>query len=320
MPERDAGRSATDHHHPEPSDIELLEAVRRGQTSAFGELYRRHHVAAGRFARRLLHDPDLAADAVAEAFTRTFQAIRHGRGPTEVFLPYLLAAVRTSAARAATQRGRYELDADPIVVADEADLMADAADRAMILQAFAGLPERWRHVLRLTEVEQRSVTEVAAELGLSPNGVSALAFRAREALRASYLQAHLPASADPGCRRIVTKLGRFVRGSLGPRDACAVAAHLERCASCSRSVAELRDIAIAFEGARPTSAPSTEHARRRDRSARPLVGAGVAAVAAALVPLAVAAAPVAGASGATASADPPPASVATLPENLTERS
>ena len=77
-----------------------------------------------------------------------------------------------------------------------------AADRT---QAFASLPERWQLVLWHTEVEGRSAAEVAPILGLAPNAVAALAYRAREGLRQAYLNAHIHAGPPEACRPTIDR-------------------------------------------------------------------------------------------------------------------
>ena len=91
---------------------------------------------------------------------------------------------------------------------------------------------RWR-----TEVEGRSPAEVGPLLGLAPNAVAALAYRAREGLRQAYLNAHIQARPPAGCEDIVPKLGAYVRHDLSNRDRQKVEAHLEGCERCQAFVA-----------------------------------------------------------------------------------
>jgi hypothetical protein len=79
---------------------------------------------------------------------------------------------------------------------------------ALIAPAFDTLPERWRTVLWHTEVEGESPSQVGPLLGLTPNGVLALAYRAREGLRQAYLQVHLLDETSGGrCRSTMERLG-----------------------------------------------------------------------------------------------------------------
>jgi RNA polymerase sigma factor (sigma-70 family) len=82
-----------------------------------------------------------------------------------------------------------------------AEAQAEArAEARLITRAFSRLPERWRTVLWHLEVEGKAPAEVAPVFGLSANGVSALAMRAREGLRQAYLQEHIGTNIPAACR------------------------------------------------------------------------------------------------------------------------
>ena len=115
-------------------------------------------------------------------------------------------------------------------------------DRDLMLTAFQSLPERWRLVLWHTAVEGRKPAEVADVLELTPNGVAALAYRARDGLREAYLQAHLVHRAPSECHDTVIRLGAYVRGGLPRRDRRPVAAHLATCEPCRALLSELRHV------------------------------------------------------------------------------
>ena len=226
-----------------PSDADLLARVRAGDRDAYGELWVRHEPAASSLARYLTRSNHDADDVVADAFARVLRAIDGGAGPTEAFRPYLLTAVRRTAWRRSEDTARHRLGAEE----DEADrldlrLTVDAEDRTdegLVLQAFQGLPERWQLVLWHTEIEGQPPAAVAPLLGLSANATAALAVRAREGLRQSYLQVHLQSRPADTCRFSVEHLGSFVREGLGKRDTAKVEAHLADCHECQDLQADL---------------------------------------------------------------------------------
>ena len=85
----------------------------------------------------------------------------------------------------------------------------------LIARAFTSLPQRWRAVLWQVEVEGERPAVVAPHFGLSPNATAALARRARQGLRAAYLQAHLAADRGAtGCRSVMDKLGAYTAGQV----------------------------------------------------------------------------------------------------------
>jgi RNA polymerase sigma factor (sigma-70 family) len=219
--------------------------------SAYGELYRRHVAAAQGLARQLVHGQAEVDDVVAETFSKVLDLMRRGGGPQDAFRPYLLTAVR----RVAYDRFRGErrnVTTDEIEAFDPGQPFVDPAvaglERSLIARAFLSLPERWRAVLWHTEIEGAKPAEVAPLLGLTANGVAALAYRAREGLRQAYLQMHLSGVARQECRPVVEKLGAYVRGGLSAREAKTVAEHLDDCEDCRAVYAELADVNVALRG------------------------------------------------------------------------
>lgn len=223
------------------SDEELIEQVREGDDDAFAELYRRHAKSAAGTARWLLKSNADADDAVSDAFAGVLQALRNGRGPRENFRAYLLASVRNACyARrpVATLVGDDVLEATlPAFEDPERYVEADT-----IARAFATLSPRWQQALWMSEVEERSLADVGAELGLAPNAIAALRHRAREGFASAYLTEHLARAATPACASVGQRLGAYVRGSASATDVAAVDAHLADCASCRRAADELRDV------------------------------------------------------------------------------
>jgi RNA polymerase sigma factor (sigma-70 family) len=232
-------------HATERSDAELITAVRVGDTGAYEELYRRHVDAAMSVGRHLTGSKADAEDVVSEAFARVLSALQRGAGPEMAFRPYLLTSVRNAFYDRTRKDKRLDVTDD--VPEDLGRVLAAAAasdddvERKMAATAFASLPERWQLVLWHTEVEGRSPAEVGPLLGLAPNAVAALAYRAREGLRQAYLNAHIQARPPAGCEDIVPKLGAYVRHDLSNRDRQKVEAHLEGCERCRAIVAELEE-------------------------------------------------------------------------------
>ncbi len=223
------------------SDAELLAQARDGDGDALGELYVRHRPAALRVARGYGRAGD-AEDLVNEAFERVLGAMRRGRGPADAFRPYLFVTIRRLASdRRATDHA--PLDDVPEAVAAAADEPdASLADRALVAEAFADLPDRWQTVLWHTAVEGRRPRDVARAVGMPANTVAVLAHRARERLRQRYLQAHIGAGCPPDCTPYRARLGAHVRGGLTRRHGGAVEAHLADCPGCRRLADELGDV------------------------------------------------------------------------------
>ncbi len=232
---------------PAPSDAELIACARAGSDDAFTELYERHAAAAQAAARALTRSKATAEDLVAEGFTRLLGALRNGAGPEVAFRPYLLACVRNAFYDRTRKDNRvdWSQDVEAAVPADSLALLdpnMDPEERHLIARAFTTLPERWQLVLWHTEVEGRQPADVAPLLGLAPNAVAALAYRAREGLRKAYLQAHLQAQPPDECRFTRERLGAYVRDGVNPREREQIEEHLDHCDDCKAMYLELVDV------------------------------------------------------------------------------
>lgn len=243
--------SLTDHAPEiELGDAELIALVRGGDIDAYGVLFGRHRDAATRLARTLLAGSD-ADDLVAEAFSRVLETLRRGGGPDLAFRAYLLTVVR----RCHIDRARAlqrTMPTDDLATLDSGEPFSDTAvagfESTAAARAFASLPERWQAVLWHLEVEGQKPAEIAVLLGMSPNSVSALAYRAREGLRQAFVQMHAADAADDTCRATRERLGAYVRHGLSKRDEVAVREHLDGCRACTGLYLELTEVNSSLAG------------------------------------------------------------------------
>jgi len=241
----DRGADAAPEGSPlsELSDERLIARSRRRDRAAFAELWRRHQPSALAAARRFTWiDAD---DLVAEAFTRIYEGLLDGKGPHGPFRPYLYTIVRNLAARWGASRKEIAVDDLETFEApdDLDDPVVQSLDRTLTARAFRSLPPRWQSVLWYTEVEGLDPHEVTAMMGLSANGVAALAYRAREGLRKAWLQEHVShATATGECAWVLAHAGDHARRSVSDRDDARMRAHLALCGSCSIVCEEIDDL------------------------------------------------------------------------------
>jgi RNA polymerase sigma factor (sigma-70 family) len=238
-------RTAAPDDPLEPGDPELIDAVRSGDVDAYALLYRRHSAAAATLARQLTGSRAEADDLVAEAFARVLDVLRSGGGPDVAFRAYLLTTLRNVLYDRARRDKKLEWS-DDMTRHDPGVPWEDSAvaglETRLAARAFHRLPERWQTVLWHTEVEQESPADVAPLLGLTPNGVAALAYRAREGLRQAYLQEHLADGVGRRHAATVDRLGAWARGGLTARQRAKVEAHLATCPDCRALASELADV------------------------------------------------------------------------------
>ncbi|MGO4653097.1 sigma-70 family RNA polymerase sigma factor [Arthrobacter sp. 2RAF22] len=230
----------------ELSDEALIISSRGGDRGAVDLLYRRHHDAAFRFARRLMGNGADADDVAHEAFTKVIAAIGRGNGPEAVFRPYLFRAVRTVAADHWDQQSKeVPSEQTPDTGLEDLGLEAVLSQDSItpVYRAFESLPARWRTVLWHAEVENEPPRRIAPLLGMEPNAVSALLMRARRGLREAYLHEYAAGELpQAGCQPTLPYLAGTVLGTASARDRGAAKEHARGCEDCRKVIAELTDI------------------------------------------------------------------------------
>lgn len=159
---------------------------------AFEAFYRRHIETVTRFLARRVDDPHTVADLVAEVFLAVLGSAHTYRPDlgSEVGWLYGVARNILSAERCRATRelrladrvsGRRRLDADDLARMEERLDAESAARRAF--RAMAELPDSERAVLELMVVDQLSLAETAAALGIRQGTARVRLHRARRSLR-----------------------------------------------------------------------------------------------------------------------------------------
>ena len=128
-------------------------------------------------ARRIA--PEDAEDLVSDSFTAVLHTITVSRkGPVDGFRSYLFATMRNRALRLQKETSNVRVtspeEMEDLAPSEEQIDVVRTEESAAVVRAFHSLPERWRKVLWLSEVEDEPRSEVAAELGLGLNATSAL--------------------------------------------------------------------------------------------------------------------------------------------------
>ena len=179
---------------PDPYEARLVARFRAGDARALEILFDRYADRALGLAVRLTDNREDAEEVAQEAFVRAFRHARSLRGGGGTagggFGPWLLAIVRNLAAdkRRQLRLPTLSLSAPSMdEVADGARPVPEEAERraerAALLAAIESLPEEWRTVLTLCDLEDVPHKEAALVLGRSPEATKSMLYRARRALR-----------------------------------------------------------------------------------------------------------------------------------------
>jgi len=234
-------------------DSVVVERARRGDRDAFVMIYGEHAPGTWRLALAVRPEPDAAGAAVAGAFGKILSP-PHRRVPDRqapVRLQ-LLAAARDAAVSDDPRGPRATHLAVAGTTRVEPSPSASGTGREHeALDTFERLPERWRSVLWLTEVEGLDLQETAAVIGLSVQNTAQLAARAHAGLREQFAQARVEAVTQPDCERTAARLGGYVTRSLSTRDAARVRRHLDACDPCRDRLDEIDDLPPRLRWAMP---------------------------------------------------------------------
>ncbi len=180
-------------------ETELLERLRAGDEAAFEYLVRTY---AGRLlavTRRILGDDEEARDAVQDAFLRAFRGMDRFEGGSRLSTWLHRIAVNAALMRLRRRRRKPEESLEPLLPtfregghhqeafaswAEPVDQSLERAEtRELVRRLIDQLPESYRTVLVLRDIEGLDTEETAAALVLTPNAVKIRLHRARQALR-----------------------------------------------------------------------------------------------------------------------------------------
>lgn len=201
------GGEGTDSTPPSPCGFERARGLRRCNLSGAPRvpppmqpdaLLRPHRDRVYSFALRLLGDREDAADATQEVLVRLWQ---HGQGvPAERRTAWVLRVTRNvcfDVLRARRARPTSALAAEPVSSEPGPDLAAEAGDlRPRLNAALSALPEPFRSIVVLREVEGLAYADIAEALDLPLTTVKVYLHRGRHRLRDA-LRATLPADCLP---------------------------------------------------------------------------------------------------------------------------
>lgn len=185
--------------HP-PDEQPLLAALRAGDDAAFAQMLRTYGPRLLTVARRFLPNDADAQDALQDAFISASRSIasfeqgsRLGTWLHAIVVRACLMKLRSMRRRSAERsiedllpRFRddgHRIDPGPSWAAPDGSAAETNETRALVRRCIDQLPENYRTVLLLRDIEGYDTAETAALLGLNDNATKTRLHRARQALR-----------------------------------------------------------------------------------------------------------------------------------------
>ena len=170
------------------ADEQMLVEEAKRDPRRFADLYERHFYKVYAYVSKRVGSREEAEDVTSEVFHNALANLSkfEWRG-----VPFSAWLVRIAANAIADRWQRFTKEKSEPVTEEPADpKMEDVEQRAALFQLVDSLPADQRKVIYRRFVEQRSIREVAQELGRSEGAVKQLQLRALGKLRAGMEGAH----------------------------------------------------------------------------------------------------------------------------------
>ncbi len=187
---------------PEAAESSLVDRCRRGDAEAFGQFVDLYQARVTGFVRRMVSNPDDAADVAQDTFLRAYQSFGRFDGRSSVRTWLFRIAHNLCIDRARRLDRRVEeaalVDSEDDSAMDVADerwqperLVLDGELRDAVERGIASMSEKLRAVLLLHDREELPYEEIGKALGIPVGTVKSRLFLARAHLQTavkSYLE------------------------------------------------------------------------------------------------------------------------------------
>lgn len=179
---------------PKPctSDDPKVDALKAGSEHAFRCLFEQERERLRRFVMKRVEDPDAAENIVQETFAEAYRQIGDFRGEAKVSTWLFSIArhlayghLRTAKRHSYLEHRKIEfLDAEKgETQAATQDAVEQSERKQIVHDALQELPEHYRRVVQLRDLEEQSTAETADQLDLTEVNVRVRLHRARKQLR-----------------------------------------------------------------------------------------------------------------------------------------
>lgn len=176
-----------------PTDQEVIERVQAGDTALYEIIMRRYNQRLYRVARAILRNDDEAEDVIQDAYVRAYQHLDQFAGDAP-FSSWLTSIAVHEALRRLRLRNRNQQLDDPehdeegsmsiVETSLDPEQRASVGELGQLLEeAVLDLPDQYRTVIMLRDVEELSTSETAAVLDLTEQNVKVRLHRGHAMMR-----------------------------------------------------------------------------------------------------------------------------------------
>jgi RNA polymerase sigma-70 factor (ECF subfamily) len=167
------------------NDRDLIGRVLAGDARAEREMYDAHVDRVFRLVYRMVGDTHRAQDYTQEAFIRGFRRLADFRGDSALstWLCAIAVSVTLNGLRSMKRTREREVGLEEAPSVGTRSVEADPDLKTRLASAIDGLPDGYRTVFVMHDVEGYTHEEIASTLGVQPGTSKAQLFRARARLR-----------------------------------------------------------------------------------------------------------------------------------------
>jgi RNA polymerase sigma-70 factor (ECF subfamily) len=180
------------------TDEHVVERVLAGETALYEIIMRRYNQRLYRVVISILRDRDEAEDVLQDAYVRAYQHLSQFEGRasfstwlTRIAVHEALARLRSRSRmlQLGTETDEEDIPVDSMPASVDPEETTSRAELARLLEhSLMNLPEQYRTVLMLRDVEELSTSETAEALGLTEENVKVRLHRGRSLLRRDLLE------------------------------------------------------------------------------------------------------------------------------------
>jgi RNA polymerase sigma-70 factor (ECF subfamily) len=184
-------------NEPVSEELSLVQAAKKGDVGAFGELVKRYDRNVFRIALHITQNREDAEDVVQDAFLKSYENLEQFQGQSKFYTWLVRIAVNEALMKLRRRRPERMISLDQEVQTEEDSMPREVADwspnpeqlynqaelRDILGKTIQGLPPSFRTVFVLRDVEGLSTEETAQALDLSIPAVKSRLLRARLQLR-----------------------------------------------------------------------------------------------------------------------------------------
>jgi RNA polymerase sigma-70 factor, ECF subfamily len=172
------------------TDEDVVARVRAGDKALFEVVMRRHNQRLYRTVRAILRSDAEAEDALQQAYLSAYSHLGQFAGDAQFATWLTRIAINEAFSRSRRRAKLAEVDMDegePMKTSSNGSSPEEQASKrelaGLLEQAIDGLPEKYRLVVMLREVQELSTAETAECLGLTEDAVKVRLHRAKLLLR-----------------------------------------------------------------------------------------------------------------------------------------